>query len=263
MIEQVRQILKEGEGTTVEFKTSRNELNKNTFESICAFLNRKGGHLLLGVTDNGTVEGIEKAKVQSLVDRLISLMNNPQKLSPTVYLIPEIVDLDGKKIIYLHIPESSQVHSTAGKIFDRNSDGDFNITGNHSLVEQLYLRKANNFTESGIYKFLSLEDFRPDLIARARKLASVRAPGHPWESMDDRELLRSAKLYRKDFKTGEEGFILAAALLFGKDEAIQNILPAYKTDALVRVVNKDRYDDRLEVRTNLIESYDLLMDFTT
>lgn len=164
MIEQVRQILKEDEGITVEFKTSRNELNKNAFDSICAFLNRKGGHLLLGVTDNGTVEGIEKTKVQSLVDRLISLMNNPQKLSPTVYLVPEIVELDGKEIIYLHIPESSQVHSTAGKIFDRNSDGDFNITGNHSLVEQMYLRKSNSFTESGIYKFLAFGDFRSDLI---------------------------------------------------------------------------------------------------
>jgi ATP-dependent DNA helicase RecG len=30
---------------------------------------------------------------------------------------------------------------------------------------------------------------------------------------------------------------------------------------LVRIVNTDRYDDRLEVRTNLFESYDLLMDF--
>ena len=261
MIEQVRQILKEGEGITVEFKTSRNELNKNAFESICAFLNRKGGHLLLGVADNGTIEGVEETQVQRLMGLLVSLMNNPQKLSPTVYLIPEIIELDGKKIIYLHIPESSQVHSTTGKIFDRNSDGDFNITGNHSLVEQLYLRKANSFTESGIYKFLSVEDFRSDLIARVRKLASVRTPGHLWESMNDEELLRSAKLYRKDFKTGEEGFVLAAALLFGKDEVIQNILPAYKTDALVRIVNTDRYDDRLEVRTNLIESYDLLIDF--
>ncbi len=161
--------------------------------------------------------------MQRLVDLLVSSMNNPQKLSPTVYLIPGIVDLDGKKIIYLHIPESSQVHSTNGKIFDRNGDGDFNITGNHSLAEQLYLRKANSFTESGIYKFLSVEDFRSDLIARARKLASIRIPGHPWESMNDGELLRSAKLYRKDFKTDEEGFILAAALLFGKDEVIQNI----------------------------------------
>src|SRR5665811_255998 len=92
-------------------------------------------------------------------------MNNPQKLSPTIYLVPEIIPIDDKKIIYLQIPESSQVHSTSGKIFDRNSDGDFNISGNHSLVEELYMRKANSFTETNIYKFLTLSDFRPDLIS--------------------------------------------------------------------------------------------------
>ena len=37
--------------------------------------------------------------------------------------------------------------------------------------------------------------------------------------------------------------------------------PAYETDALVRRVNVDRYDDREIVRTNLIESFDLLMEF--
>jgi ATP-dependent DNA helicase RecG len=133
MFEHIRKILQEGEGINTEFKTSKTELNKNTFESICAFLNRKGGNLLFGVKDDGTIEGIEEAKIQSIVDRLVSLMNNLQKLSPTIYLVPEIISIDGKKIIYLQIPESSQVHSTSGKIFDRNSDGDFNISGNHRL----------------------------------------------------------------------------------------------------------------------------------
>ncbi len=57
-IEKLEEILKSGEGVNVEFKTSQFELNKDTFESICAFLNRKGGHLLLGVKNNGKVEGI-------------------------------------------------------------------------------------------------------------------------------------------------------------------------------------------------------------
>lgn len=35
----------------------------------------------------------------------------------------------------------------------------------------------------------------------------------------------------------------------------------YQTDALVKKVNTDRYDDRLVVETNLIESYDQLFDF--
>ncbi len=37
--------------------------------------------------------------------------------------------------------------------------------------------------------------------------------------------------------------------------------PGYITDALYRVENLDRYDDRLQVTTNLIEAYDLLMEF--
>ena len=37
--------------------------------------------------------------------------------------------------------------------------------------------------------------------------------------------------------------------------------PAYKTDAVFRMDDADRYDDRLVVRTNLIEAYDLLSEF--
>lgn len=44
-------------------------------------------------------------------------------------------------------------------------------------------------------------------------------------------------------------------------EAILSCVPGYKTDAIYRVQNMDRYDDRLIVESNLIESYDLLMEF--
>ncbi|VEU74189.1 Uncharacterised protein [Mycoplasmopsis citelli] len=40
-----------------------------------------------------------------------------------------------------------------------------------------------------------------------------------------------------------------------------SVLPQYKNDAIFRVVNKDRYDDREVITTNLIESYYKLMDF--
>jgi ATP-dependent DNA helicase RecG len=79
--------------------------------------------------------------------------------------------------------------------------------------------------------------------------------------MDDEALLRSAGLYQKDYQTGMQGFTLAAALLLGKDEVIQSIVPYYKTDAIYRVVNIDRYDDRDDIRTNLIEAYERLMAF--
>lgn len=47
----------------------------------------------------------------------------------------------------------------------------------------------------------------------------------------------------------------------GKDDVILNVAPAYVTDALVRKVNLDRYDDREVIKSNLVERYDRLLDF--
>ena len=49
----------------------------------------------------------------------------------------------------------------------------------------------------------------------------------------------------KDYLTGQEGLTLASGLLFGKDETIGSLCPTYKTDAVVRLRDEDRYDDRL------------------
>ena len=46
-----------------------------------------------------------------------------------------------------------------------------------------------------------------------------------------------------------------------RDDVILNVAPAYVTDALVRKVNLDRYDDREVIKTNLVESYERLLDF--
>ena len=48
-------LIKEGEGLRVEFKTCRKALNRDVYETVCAFLNRYGGEILLGVDDNGGV----------------------------------------------------------------------------------------------------------------------------------------------------------------------------------------------------------------
>ncbi len=75
------------------------------------------------------------------------------------------------------------------------------------------------------------------------------------------DLLKSAGLYARDMATGEEGFNMAAILLLRKPETIRSCVPAYRTDAIYRVENLDRYDDRLIVEENLLKSYDLLIAF--
>ncbi|MDO4445587.1 MAG: transcriptional regulator [Bacillota bacterium] len=84
---------------------------------------------------------------------------------------------------------------------------------------------------------------------------------HPWSDMTDEQLLKSAGLYGVDRATGQTGYNLAAVMLLGKDDVIQDVAPTYVTDALVRKGNVDRYDDREVIRTNLIESFEQLMEF--
>lgn len=254
-------IIKQGEGLRLEFKECKTALNKNVYETVCAFLNRSGGELLLGVSDYGEITGIDPKYVNQIKNDFTTNVNNPQKINPSFYLSMEEIIIDGKTILYIYIPESSQVHRCNGKIYDRNEDGDFNITDNNDLVYTLFLRKQTSYSENRIYPYVNIDDLNKDIIARVRKLAGIQKPGHPWLEMDDFELLKSAQLHMKDYQTGKEGFTLAAVLLFARDDVILSVLPHFRTDAILRRENLDRYDDRDDIRTNLIESYDRLMGF--
>ncbi len=261
--EQLLHTIQQGESISVEFKTSKEKLNKDAFDSICAFLNRRGGHLILGVNDNKEITGVDENAVQDVLDTLAKNANNPQKLNPPYYLSPEVFDIDGKKLIAVYVPESSQVHGTAGKIFDRNEDGDFNITNNPELVTQLYLRKQKTYSENEVFPFVTIDDFIPELFDKVRALARSQRPNHPWITLSNEDLLKSAGLFKKDVQTGKVGYTLGAILLLGSDEIVLNALPHHKTDALLRRENLDRYDDRDDIRVNLIESYERLMNFVS
>ncbi len=258
----IKEIIKNGEGLQAEFKECRTAINKDIYDTVCSFLNRSGGELLLGVKDNCEITGIDKNYIGQIKKDFSTAINNPHKISPSFYLTIEEILIDGKNILYIYVPESSQVHRCNGKIFDRNEDGDFNVTDNTNLVTALYLRKQTIYSENKVYPYIGIEDLRPDLIERARKLAVNQKANHPWKNLDDFDLIKSAQLYLKDYQTGKEGFTLAAVLLLGKDNIILSVLPHFRTDAILRTKNLDRYDDRDDIRTNLIESYDRIMAFT-
>ena len=261
MPKRFEELIAQGEGISIEFKECKDALPKNVFETLCAFLNRFGGDIFLGLKDDGTIIGVDKDKSKKIRADFVSAMNNPQKIFPTVYLPVDEFELDGKTILHVYVPESSQVHNANRRIFDRNEDGDFDITDNTDLVAAMYIRKQREYTENTVFPYATENDLKQDLIDRARIMATNRNPHHPWERMTNEEILRSAGLYKKNLQTGESGYTLACILLFGTDEAILSALPHHKTDAIYRVNETDRYDDRDDIRCNLIESYDRLMAF--
>ena len=260
-IEEIKKLIATGEKIDVELKESRNALNKDIYDTVASFNNRTGGHIILGVNDKREIVGVNPAKVDKMIKDFTTAINNPKKIYPPLYLTPEHMVVDGKDIIHIQVPEGYQVCRHGSKIFDRSYEGDVNITDSSELVYKMYARKQGSYFVNKVFPNLTLDCLDSSIIARVRKRASIRNQNHSWKDMTDEELLRSANLILIDPQTGRDGLTLAAILLFGKDNAIMSVLPQHKTDAIFRVVNKDRYDDRDVITTNLIDSYDRLIAF--
>jgi ATP-dependent DNA helicase RecG len=109
------------------------------------------------------------------------IVNHRDLFSQGLYHSVNALNYHNKEIIHCYVPESSQVHRVAGRIFDRNEDGDFDITDQTERVTQLYLRKQSTFSENDIYPYVKISDFREDLFHRIRQLAKNERPDHPWE----------------------------------------------------------------------------------
>lgn len=253
-------IIQNGETVEVEFKKSTNDITKDVYETVCSFSNRNGGHIFLGVKDNGTILGIEPDCVDRMKKNFVTSVNNENKMYPPLYLTPLEYEYEGKIIFYIRVPLSSNVCRCNGRIYDRINESDIDITNHADEVYRLYARKNSSYFVNKVTCF-GMDALRPDLIERAKKMTRVRGESHPWRSMSDEELLRSAGLILTDEFTQKEGITIAAILLFGQDSTIMSVLPQHKTDAIFRVQNLDRYDDRDVVITNLLESYDRLIAF--
>jgi ATP-dependent DNA helicase RecG len=107
--ERLMEIIRRGEGPDVEFKACRQGLSRAVYESVCAFLNRHGGTILLGVADDGEVSGIAPDVAAQMKKDFVTAINNPQKITPPTYLAVDEVEVAGKTLLRVFVPESSQV----------------------------------------------------------------------------------------------------------------------------------------------------------
>lgn len=253
-------LIEQGESHVVEFKKSTTDITKDVYESVCAFSNRDGGHIFLGVKDDGKILGIKPDHIDRMKKDFVTAINNENKMYPPLYLRPVEYEYEGRLILYIRVPISQSVCRCNGRIFDRNHEADIDITNHTDEVFRLYARKNSSYFVNRVTRF-NINSLRSDLMERARDMARMRSGSHPWCSMGDEEMLRSAGLILTDEQTQQEGITLAAILLFGKDNTIMSVLPQHKTDAIFRVFNVDRYDDRDVIITNLLESYDRLIAF--
>ena len=280
--EELLALIRKGEDYQTEYKESKIKLTKSVYETVSSFSNREGGDIFLGVDDSGVIVGVDDPTSQ--IASFVTTINNSNKINPALFLTPVVYTFtsdgtfvgrtkDGKQtqeqpgtynIIHIHVPIAPSVIRNSGRIYDRNGDADVDITNFSDLVFQCYARKQSTYYVNKVYPAWDVSMLRSDLIDRVRRMAIAKKTRdnqrHPWENMDDEELLRTSKLIMTD-EQGRTGITLAAVLLFGTDNLIASACAHHKTDCIYRVYNLDRYDDRDIVDTNLLDSYERMFDF--
>lgn len=77
---------------------SENDLNKDIYESVCSFNNRNGGHLFLGIiNDTKEIKGVNPDKIDKMLKDFTTTINKASKINPSMYLTPEVYDVDEKR----------------------------------------------------------------------------------------------------------------------------------------------------------------------
>jgi len=96
----IAELIRKGEGETIEFKRSLAEL-REIVETICAFSNTRGGIVLVGVNDKGEVVGVDvsRSTIENLVSRIA------RETNPRIYPEVEVVEFNGRKVIVIRVSE--------------------------------------------------------------------------------------------------------------------------------------------------------------
>ena len=111
--------IKLGETVTQEFKRCGNGIHSDVYETVCSFLNRFGGDILLGVDDDGNIEGVPENAVRDLTRNFINCLNNPSLFNPVCTATIEPISVDEKIVLWVYVPNASQVFSFKGRVYDR------------------------------------------------------------------------------------------------------------------------------------------------
>lgn len=80
-----------GENAQIEYKTCYEQISDSLYETVCSFLNHSGGHILVGVKDNGEIVGVNPDKATTLQGNIITAIKNPDLFLPCPYFTPQIL----------------------------------------------------------------------------------------------------------------------------------------------------------------------------
>jgi ATP-dependent DNA helicase RecG len=234
-------ISKSGESKTVELKKSTASL-KSAAQTLCAFLNGRGGTVFIGVSDSGKMIG------QTITNKTkIDISNTLKKFEPTANIDIEYIDMDdGHQIIAMtaHPDNLCVPYSFSGTPYEREQ-ADTHIM-NQSRYQQLIL--SRNVTpvswELLMAEGLTIEDLdHEEIINTVRDGVEEGHLRSPMQGKDIEYVLTKFNLLR-DSKPKK-----AAIALFGNN-VVDGYIQCTIRMARFKGVKKGAFVDKKQITAN-------------
>ena len=106
MEREITSILESGENSFVEFKEA--SVSPQTIaEEIVAFSNVRGGHIFIGVTDEGSVSGIDPSRKKELEETVMNICRT--SIIPPVVPLYENIKIGRDWIAKITTPEGLEI----------------------------------------------------------------------------------------------------------------------------------------------------------
>lgn len=257
-IDDFAEILKIGESINTEFKSWNkvSDMKKRinlAVDELIAFANNKGGTLYFGVEDNGEVTGCEgNYDLQNIIESIY------EKTRPSIFVDPEEIEYNGKKVIALTVASDGITHATTDgrclKRLGKNSKPFYpdEMSNRYSEIQSSDFsgRILSDSTEDDINK---LE------VYKLKEKLKARNPESTLADMDDIAFLRDLALVKSD--SGNIKLTVAGLLFVGKEQAINRLLPQAEVIYLhYSESNLEEYDARLDMKAPIISVIDRLSE---
>lgn len=257
-IDDFAEILKIGESINTEFKSWNkvSDMKKRinlAVDELIAFANNKGGTLYFGVEDNGEVTGCDgNYDLQNIIESIY------EKTRPSIFVDPEEIEYNGKKVIALTVASDGITHATTDgrclKRLGKNSKPFYpdEMSNRYSEIQSSDFsgRILSDSTDDDINK---LE------VYKLKEKLKARNPESTLADMDDIAFLRDLALVKSD--SGNIKLTVAGLLFVGKEQAINRLLPQAEVIYLhYSESNLEEYDARLDMKAPIISVIDRLSE---
>ena len=263
------ELLRAHEWRDVEFKEAQRAVPRNAYETVSAFANTEGGHLVLGVRKSAQkMEIVGVLDVDKVQNEFLSTLRQPDKISVVVGVNEELHVHNDSNLLVFYVPE---VHRSQKPVFlngdirrayVRSGGGD--VRCSHQERDRFLIDAAAERPDGGVVDLSLRTAFHGATIAWYRAIYEGTQGNRSCASLSDTDFLAEMGLLVE--QGGVRRPTCAAVLLFGSNPAFRQLLPRPVVDCQRFAARRDiadtgdRWFDRRVFDENLIRTWRSLVE---